>query len=163
MSTHRNWIAVASAEHVQRGRATGFIQVCHGKASPLRRVQPGHHVVCYSPTRSFRGGDRLQAFTAIGVVQSGEPYQVDMGNGFHPFRRNVTWFDAREAAIAPLLDALAFTAGRTRWGAPLRFGLLAISDPDFACIADAMGAVSVHADEPLVRNIRQQSDEGGRT
>lgn len=142
MSTHRNWIAVASAEHVQRGRTAGFIQVCHGKSAPLRRIRPDDLVVCYSPTRSFRGSDRLRAFTAIGIVRADEPYQVDMGHGFHPFRRNVTWFDAHEAAIAPLLDVLDFTAGKTRWGGALRFGLLAITDHDFSCIADAMGAAS---------------------
>lgn len=30
-----SWIAVASAEHVQHDRATGFMQVCHGKATGL--------------------------------------------------------------------------------------------------------------------------------
>jgi hypothetical protein len=35
----QNWIAVASADHVGRGRAPGFMQVCHGKAAPLRRIQ----------------------------------------------------------------------------------------------------------------------------
>ena len=30
----------------------------------------------------------MQAFTAIGIVLPGEPYQVDMGNGFYPFRSN---------------------------------------------------------------------------
>ena len=143
MSTQRNWIAVASAEHVQRGRTAGFMQVCHGKSGPLRRIRPNDHVVYYSPTRSFRGRDTLQAFTAIGIVQPDEAYQVDMGNGFQPFRRNVTWFNAREAAIAPLLDALEFTAGKARWGGALRFGILAISDHDFTCIADAMGAASM--------------------
>lgn len=142
MSAHRNWIVVASAEHVQRGRTADFIQVCHGKSGPLRRIRQGDHVVCYSPTRSFRGSDRLQAFTAIGVVRADDAYQVDLGNGFQPFRRNVKWFDAHEAAIAPLLDALEFTAGKARWGGALRFGLLAISDHDFSCIADAMGAAS---------------------
>ena len=43
----RNWLAVASAEHVEIGRSAGFMQVCHGKASPLRRVQPGDRVVYY--------------------------------------------------------------------------------------------------------------------
>jgi hypothetical protein len=47
----RNWLAVASAEHVEIGRSAGFMQVCHGKASPLRRVQPGDRVVDYSPNR----------------------------------------------------------------------------------------------------------------
>ena len=48
-STQQNWIAVASAEHVGIGRVQGFMQVCHGKAAPLRRVLPGSRVVYYSP------------------------------------------------------------------------------------------------------------------
>ena len=41
----RNWLAVASANHVRKGRAEGFMQVCHGKLAPLRRIKPGDHVV----------------------------------------------------------------------------------------------------------------------
>ena len=37
----QNWIAVASAEHVRRGRADGFMQVCHGKGGPLARIRAG--------------------------------------------------------------------------------------------------------------------------
>jgi len=137
--TRAHWIAVACAEHVQRGRDGGFMQVCHGKAAPLRRITPGDCVIYYSPTRSLRGGDKLQAFTAIGVVAAGEPYIADMGNGFRPARRDVTWLDARPAAIAPLIGALAFTAGRS-WGMRLRAGLVAIETRDAALIAAAMGA-----------------------
>jgi hypothetical protein len=71
----QDWIAVASAEHVRRGRREGFMQVCHGKATPLRRVKPGSRVVYYSPTETFGGGDRLQAFTAFGVVRDIDAYQ----------------------------------------------------------------------------------------
>ena len=39
--SRRNWIAVASAEHVALGRKQGFMQVCHGKAPPLRRLRAG--------------------------------------------------------------------------------------------------------------------------
>nr|WP_315485999.1 EVE domain-containing protein [uncultured Undibacterium sp.] len=46
----KNWIAVACAEHVAIGRELGFMQVCHGKASPLRRLRAGDKVVYYSPT-----------------------------------------------------------------------------------------------------------------
>ena len=35
-----HWLAVASAEHVRRGRAEGFMQVSHGKLGPLRRILP---------------------------------------------------------------------------------------------------------------------------
>lgn len=135
-----NWIAVASAEHVRRGRGQGFMQVCHGKASPLRRIRAGDRVVYYSPTTIFRGRDRLQAFTAIGIVRDGEPYQYDMGGGFRPFRRDVEWLAGREAAIQPLLPLLDFSAGARNWGYQLRFGLFAISEHDLRIIADAMEA-----------------------
>ncbi|HXQ50315.1 MAG TPA: EVE domain-containing protein [Stellaceae bacterium] len=135
-----NWLAVASADHVSRGRAAGFMQVCHGNAPPLRLIQPGDRVAFYSPTVAFRGKDRLQAFTAIGIVAGGDPYAVDMGGGFCPFRRDVTWLAAKEAPIQPLLDRLEFTAGARNWGYTLRFGLVAISDRDLRLIAAAMEA-----------------------
>ena len=136
----RNWIAVASADHVQRGRAAGVMQVSHGKLAPLRRIQPGDRVVCYSPTATFAGKDRLRAFTAIGIVAPGEPYQFDMGEGFRPFRRNVTWLDAHDAPMEPLLEKLELSAGRKNWGYQLRFGLFSISDHDLDLIAKAMRA-----------------------
>jgi hypothetical protein len=78
----RNWIAVASAEHVHFGRQAGFMQVCHGKAAPLRRIQPGDCVLYYSPTTTCGGKEKLQAFTAIGIAKIREPYQFDMGESF---------------------------------------------------------------------------------
>ena len=136
----RCWIAVASAEHVRRGRAEGFMQVCHGKRGPLARVQPGDGVTYYSPATQMRGSDRLRSFTALGIVRSGAPYQVDMGGGFTPFRRDVNWAPARETSIDPLLGRLDFTRDRRNWGYQLRFGLIEIAPGDFECIADAMGA-----------------------
>ncbi|HVR58805.1 MAG TPA: EVE domain-containing protein [Pseudolabrys sp.] len=135
----RNWVAVASAEHVRIGRSHGFMQVCHGKAAPLRRVQPGDRIVYYSPTGTFRGRDGLQSFTAIGVVNDGTPYQADMSGGFSPFRRDVTWCSAGETPIRPLLGRLHFTTARPNWGFQLRFGLFEISEDDMAAIATAMG------------------------
>jgi len=137
MSAH--WIAVASAEHVRRGRTAGFMQVNHGKAAPLRRVKPGDGIVYYSPSTVLGAKDGLQAFTALGTVRDGEPYQGDMGAGFTPFRRDVEWAKARETPIKPLLDRLEFTAGKSNWGYQLRFGLFPISAGDFALIAEAMG------------------------
>jgi hypothetical protein len=133
-----NWIAVASAEHVRRGRTEGFMQVCHGKAAPLRRIHPGDRVIYYSPTVVFGVKDRLQAFTAIGVVRDGDPYQFERSERFCPFRRDVAWLAAHEAPIRPLLDTLEFSAGQRNWGQKLRFGLFAISDHDMQVIAAAM-------------------------
>jgi hypothetical protein len=134
------WLAVASAEHVRRGRSEGFMQVSHGKAAPLKRVKPGDRVVYYSPTVKLGGKDKLQAFTAVGIVKDGEPYVGDMGKGFRPYRRDVDWAKAAEAPIRPLLDRLELTADKPNWGYQLRFGLFAISEADFCLIAQAMGA-----------------------
>jgi hypothetical protein len=138
--TRQNWIAVASAEHVRIGRAAGFMQVGHGKQAPLQRIHPGDRVVYYSPTEVLGATDKLQAFTAIGVVKPGAPYQADMGKGFKPFRRDVRWLRAREAPIRPLLESLEFATAAPNWGARLRFGLFAISDDDLQVIAAAMTA-----------------------
>lgn len=137
----RNWIAVASAEHVRIGRAGGFMQVCHGKAAPLRRIRPRDRVVYYSPTEKFGAPPPLRCFTAMGQVLAGEPYQADMGGGFLPFRRDVSWAEAKAAPITPLLDRLAFSAGNKNWGYQLRFGLFEVSNHDFELIARAMDAV----------------------
>ena len=142
--THRNWIAVASAQHARRGCATpgaGFMQVCHGKAAPLRRVQAGDRVAYYAPTVTMDGKEKLQAFVSIGIAQPGDPYAFDMGGGFVPFRKDVAYVPAQEAPIAPLLDALEFVMeDRPRWGAKFRFGLFAVSDHDMRLIAQAMQA-----------------------
>ena len=134
----KNWIAIASADHVQRGREGGFMQVCHGKAAPLKRIHPGDRVVYYSPSQAFKGTDRLQSFTAFGTVQAGDPYMFDMGGGFCPFRKDVVWETVGTMPIKPLLPVLDFTRGKSNWGYQFRFGLFDISDHDADVIRDAM-------------------------
>ncbi|MEO3472030.1 EVE domain-containing protein [Roseomonas sp. CAU 1739] len=137
----RGWIVVAAADHAARGQAGGFVQACHGKAAPLRRMRPGDGVVIYSPAAVRGVPVPLRAFTAIGTVTDGDPYRFDMGDGFVPWRRDVAWRSGTmHAPIAPLLGDLRFTAGRVHWGAPLRFGLLAIEPEDVRLIAEAMRA-----------------------
>lgn len=162
----RHWIAVASAEHVSLGRSLGIMQVCHGKATPLRRITPGDQVIYYSPVSRFGGKDRLQAFTAIGTVIDTMPYQVEMTAGFKPWRRDVQWHAAHEASIRPLLGRLTFAAEGTNWGYRFRLGLFEITSEDAALIATAMMAdvtgstqlsrqqlLAVEPDLPLWRNM----------
>lgn len=137
----RHWIAVASRAHVQRGLAGGFMQVCHGKAAPLRRIRPGDRVAYYSPSEQMGGRPPLRLFTAWGVVREGEPYQFQMAPDFVPWRRDVDWCPAQEASILPLLPALEFVRGHASWGAPLRWGLVPVSAHDGLLIAEAMGLV----------------------
>jgi EVE domain len=140
-ATPANWVAVASADHVARGLASGIMQVGHGKGAPLKRLRAGDRVAYYSPVRRFGSKDACQAFTAIGVVRDERVYQADMGGGFVPFRRDVAYLAAHEAPIRPLLDALSFTRGNSNWGYAFRFGLLKVTDEDMVLIARAMDAV----------------------
>ncbi len=135
---HRYWIAVASANHVARGRAGGFMQVNHGKLAPLKRIKAGDIVAYYSPTAELGSKEPLRAFTALGAVKEGEPYQGEMGGGFTPFRRDVKWGQSESAAIVPLLDRLSFTKGRKSWGYAFRFGLFEAEEADMKTIAAAM-------------------------
>jgi len=114
------------------------MQVCHGKAAPLRRIQPGDGVAYYSPTRELGGKVPYRAFTAVGIVTEGDPFLFDMGDGFKPWRRKGRWEQGREVLITPLLPELSFAGGQKYWGRKLRFGLLAISEQDFGVILSAM-------------------------
>ena len=138
MSAQRYWIGVAAANHIARGKAGGFMQVNHGKEAPLKRLQPGDQIAYYSPVQEFGGKETLQAFTALGVVKPGIPYQGDMGGGFKAFRRDVQWFASKAAPIKPLLQQLSFTKGQASWGYKFRFGLFEIDEADMKLIADAM-------------------------
>ena len=139
----RNWLAVASADHVAIGQRSGFMQVCQGKAAPLRRIQPGDRIVYYSPnsryspSHALREKDRLQSFTAIGTVRAGKPYRVDTDALFQPYRRDVDWHDGETVPIAVLLGQLELGAEKN-WGYRLRTGLIEISERDMTTIADAM-------------------------
>ncbi len=131
------WIGVASANHVARGVAGGFLQLCHGKAGPVRRLRPGDHIAYYAPTATFGLKDTLRAFVAMGTVAEGEPWQEEMAPGFVPWRRAVAWAPARQAPAAPLLPHLS-VARDGGWGARLRFGLVPITAEDWDVIAAAM-------------------------
>ena len=138
--TTKYWIGVASRDHVRMGAAGGFCQLGHGKAAPVRRLRAGDRIIYYSPRERLRGGAPVQAFTAIGRVEPGEPEPHDMGGGFVAHRRKVCWFDASDAPIQPLLRLLSFTRDRPHWGMVMRRSAFAIDENDYDIIANAMGA-----------------------
>ncbi len=125
------WIAVASREHVQNGVKGGFMQVCHGKAGPLKRMQCGDGIIYYSPKEVFQEKTPCQKFTAIGKIADEEIYPFDMGGGFIPYRRNVKFSPCKEVSILPLVESLTFICNKKNWGAPFRFGLVKIPEIDF--------------------------------
>lgn len=135
----RYWIGVASRDHVLAAVHGGFCQLNHGKEAPVKRLAPGDRILYYSPTAEREGGQPLQAFTAIGEVLAGEPYQVKQTERFRPFRRDVRYFDGHEAPIRPLLPNLAFAQGAATWGQVVRRGTFRIEQADYCIIAAAMG------------------------
>jgi EVE domain len=138
MNSVKHWLAVASAEHIRRGHAEGFMQVCHGKRGPLARLHAGDGIVYYSPGEKMGGKSDCKSFTALGRVTNDIIVQHDMGGGFVPFRRSVNWLSTREQPIAPLMHLLELTAGNKNWGYQLRFGLIEFSPRDFAVLEELM-------------------------
>jgi hypothetical protein len=140
----RAWVGVVSLAHVQRGVAGGFGQVCHGKGGPLARMQPGDWFVYYSPSTEMGGGEKLQAFTAIGRVSERPAYSFDMGGGFVPYRRDIKYYKARQVALKTLSQQLELTRPGSNWGMLARRGHFEISLHDLTLIATAM-----HVREPV--------------
>ena len=134
------WIGVASRDHVHCGIRGGFCQLGHGKSAPIKRLSPGDWIIYYSPRTALDGGEPVQAFTGIGRIVDRAPYTLDMGNGFVPTRRDVTWSKATDAPICPLIDSLDFIRNKKNWAYVFRFGLVSIPELDFKTIAVAMGS-----------------------
>ncbi|MPZ53664.1 MAG: EVE domain-containing protein [Acidimicrobiia bacterium] len=134
-----HWVNTISLDHVQKGVDGGFTQADHGRNTRLSRLRPGDWLVFYSPRTHFRAGDAVQAFTALGRIDDGEPYQVKMTPDFHPWRRPVAFISCETAPIRPLIDHLEFITDKKSWGYPFRRGLFEIDASDFAVIAEAMG------------------------
>ena len=133
----KKWIGVVSKMHVEKGVEDGFACVCHGKEKPISRLKAGDWLIYYSPTTTYPGGEKLQAFTAVGKVTTGEVYSFDIGADFKPFGLDMEYEAASVVPIADLKADLEFTSGRS-WGMRLRAGLFEISEHDFALITAAM-------------------------
>src|SRR3569832_552941 len=133
------WIGVACQEHVQRAIEGSFAQVCHGKPGMLKRMSEGDWMVYYSPTIQFGKKEGCQSFTAIGKIQTGDPYRYKMTEQFCPWRRNVQFLPSKATPIKPLIEKLSFIKDKNRWGYPFRQGCLEISQADFQIIANEMG------------------------
>lgn len=139
MHERRYWIGVVSRDHVENAVAHGFVQLNHGKAAPLERMQPGDGFAFYSPRESYPEGATLQAFTAIGSVADTPIYEATMPELGKIFRRDVAFLDATPAPIRPLVPRLTFIRSKAHWGVAFRYGLVRVPRDDFATIAAAMG------------------------
>lgn len=138
MRPKKFWIAAISKEHTQRGVQGNFLQVCHGKQAPLKRMQKGDGVLVYSSKLQMEGKEKCQSFTAIGEVMDDKVYLFEMSESFHPFRRNIQFFACKECSIIPLIPELDFIQNKKSWGYPFRFGFLEIPEKDFQLVRSQM-------------------------
>ena len=138
MKEHSYWVNTVSRDHVLVGVKGGFTQANHGKKTRLEQLSKGDYLVFYSAKDSLEGKALVQAFTALGQVSDDKPYQVEMTPTFHPWRRQLTFFESTEASIRPLIEELDFIPNKKRWGFPFMRGLFEIDKADFEKIALAM-------------------------
>jgi len=138
MNTPKYWIATISREHTQRAITGNFIQVCHGKQSPLKRMRQGDYLLIYSSKVTMEGNEKCQAFTAVGQVTDNDVYQLQMTDTFKPFRRNIRFLKSKETPITPLINELSFIPNKKSWGYPFRFGFFEIKEHDFSLITSQM-------------------------
>ena len=130
------WLAVVSAQHVDYGVSLGIAQTNRGKPQGISKMSPGDGLVYYSPKTSYPDGEPLKAFTAVGRIADGEPWQADEGD-FKPWRRKVNYDDGARVPLAELDHALELTQ-QPNWGYQLRRGVVPITEHDFELIRRAM-------------------------
>lgn len=143
----RAWVGVVSHEHVQRGVAGGFAQLCHGRHGPLARMRVGDWLVYYSPATQRGGSDALRSFTAAGRVTGAEAFRFDMGGGFVPYRRVIEYVPARRVVpVRELAARLRFVREHPNWGMLARRGHFEIPLEDAALIADTLRVAGAQAE-----------------
>lgn len=138
MEKEKYWVAVVSKEHTLRGVQGNFMQVCHGKQAPLKRIRQNDWLLVYSPKLSMEGDQKCQCFTAVGQASDDKVYQFQLSDNFIPFRRNIKFYKCQETSILPLINSLEFIPDKNRWGYPFRFGFFEIKENDFNLIASNM-------------------------
>ena len=145
------YIICVCLEHAKRGIAWGFIQSNHGKSTNIKKLKMGDGILIYSSKYVFTPlkteENKLQAFTALGYVRDEELYQWDMGWEFTPFRRNIDFQDdITTLPIIPLLSDLEFVKDVKKWGFPLMYAFLEISEHDFEFIRSRMMNLQTSSD-----------------
>ena len=134
------WIGTVSKEHVMKGVAGGFCQVCHGKQAPLNRMKKGDFLIYYSPKISLNSGEKCQAFTVIGEIIDNQSYQYQMTETFIPYRRDVSYLSIKREC--PLVIAKAHTEWK-EYSGKIRFGHFEISKSFFEYVYQYMRSEKV--------------------
>ena len=124
-----HWIAVISRAHARIAAASGFLQVCHGKAAPLRRTSAGDEVFIYCPREEMGAGRVLKRVEFCCIFDDDRVYQVEQAPGFTPFRKDVTFDTAFTGVAIHDVAGLELTAN-PHWGMLARRGFFEITAHD---------------------------------
>ncbi len=132
------FIASISKEHADIGIKNGFIQVCHGKETPLKKMKKNDKILIYSAKLKMDTKEKYQKFVGLGEIFDNEIFHFQMNEVFCPFRRKVNFIKSKEVSILPLIEKLDFIPNKKFWGYPFRFGFLEIPEKDFLFIRGEM-------------------------
>ena len=134
----KNWIAVASAEHVRLGRSNGFMQVSHGKSAPLRRIE--------RPSRILFADRRVPRQRQAAILhgnrcrERGRSISSRHGRRILPVPSGCHLANGRGDTDSDASRAAGVHERQQELGYQLRSGLAEISELDMLRIARAMGA-----------------------
>jgi len=129
----KHWMAVISLEHAHIAAASGFLQVCHGKAAPLKATRAGDEFFIYCPKTHMKDGEALRQVVFRGHFKDDRVYQVEQFPGFHPWRKDVR-FDTSFQAVALLSIAGLELTRNPHWGMLARRGFFELSAADAALL-----------------------------
>lgn len=133
------WIGVVSKKHIDRGVEGNFIQLCHGKEAPLKRMAQDDVIFIYSPTIELGSKEKYQCFSAIGKMKNDVIYPYETSPDFTPNRRDVEFLEnIKPALIHDLIEELDFIIDKKKYGAQFRFGHFEINQKDAMTIWNAM-------------------------
>ncbi|WP_409361541.1 EVE domain-containing protein [Bartonella heixiaziensis] len=134
----KHWIAVISRDHARLAAEFGFLQVCHGKAGPLRKTSKGDEAFIYCPRCEMRSGKVLQTIEFQCIFKDNHVYQVEQALQFAPFRKNVIFNKQAQPIVLKEIQGLKFLTN-PQWGMLARRGFFEITAYDAARIREAMG------------------------
>lgn len=146
----RSWICVVSREDALVARATDAVRLSATGEQRLRRLRAGDGVLLYSPREQNKTGEKVQRFTAVGVVTGVAPYQRDDDLHGSWFRDVVFDRPTGEVQVRPLLGALSFVRDAEGWGIVFRPGFLSVTQADFDLVRRHMAATTAPRGEPPV-------------
>ncbi|MCP5086136.1 MAG: EVE domain-containing protein [Rhodobacteraceae bacterium] len=135
----RFWVGVVAADHIEIAKAERVCAFTLGKETAVAKLSPGDRFVIYSPKTGFGEGETVQAFTALGTVGAGVPYEMPWaGTESNAWVRDAKYADAVQTPIKPMLEDLSFITNPRFWGMAFRRSLFEIGTEDFEKIEKAM-------------------------